>query len=199
MRKCRKYHAFVAFFQLNLRVDFQVVVLKAATTRGFCMFDFRKVKQQVSSNDHPTTADQVKHKNKNKSHSHGRHHPPHHCTAPPNSTTRSRKQKEKTSRIRMDSPPPPPLHRTTKQHNKIKKTKRKNKSHSHGRHHPPHHCTAPPNSTRSRKITPHRLERQMQVEAGMCRKSRDGQNTAKTDGDATDTGKHRKKRCERKR
>ena len=47
---------------------------------------------------------------------------------------------------------------------------------------PPHHCTAPPNSTtRSRKITPHRLERQMQVEAGMCRKSRDGQNTAKTD------------------
>ena len=49
-------------------------------------------------------------------------------------------------------------------------------------HPPPHHCTAPPNSTtRSRKITPHRFERQMQVEAGMCRKSRDGQNTAKTD------------------
>ena len=29
---------------------------------------------------------------------------------------------------------------------------------------------------------PHRVERQMQVEASMCRKSRDGQNTAKTDG-----------------
>ena len=28
---------------------------------------------------------------------------------------------------------------------------------------------------------PHRVQRQMQVEAGMCRKSRDGKNTAKTD------------------
>ena len=28
---------------------------------------------------------------------------------------------------------------------------------------------------------PHRVQKQVQVEAGMCRKSRDGQNTANTD------------------
>ena len=96
----------------------------------------------------------------------------------------------KTSRIRMDviSPPPPPPHppprphRTTKQHKKMKKTKRKNTSHT------SHDRTAPPNSTRRfRKITAHRKERELQVEAGMCRKSRDGPNTAKNDGNATDT------------
>ena len=53
----------------------------------------------------------------------------------------------------------------------VNKRKRKHKSQSHGRHHPPHPPPKPP----------HRVERQMQVEAGMCRKSRDGQNTAKTD------------------
>ena len=130
--------------------------------------------------------------------------PSHHCTAPQQSRRRSPKEKEKTSRIRMDvinppplptapqhsrrrsktqvavawtSSPPPPPHPPPPlppQQKKVNKRKRKHKSH--GRHHP-----------------------QMQVEAGMCGKSRDGKNTAKTDAKCdthTHTGKHRKQRCE---
>ena len=55
------------------------------------------------------------------------------------------------------------------------KRNRRHKSHSHGRHHPPRPHHPPP--------PPHRAERQMQVEAGMCR----------------NTGKHRKQRCEMQR
>ena len=39
--------------------------------------------------------------------------------------------------------------------------------------------TPPPPSPPKKPL--HRVERQMEVEAGMCRKSRDGHNTAKTD------------------
>ena len=160
--KVSQIPCFCCFFKWKLRGDFQVVVLKAAKTRGFCMVDLCKVKQQASGNDHPNDCDSSnishrpppnphsplhrtteqhkkmkKTKRKNKSHSHGRHQPP---PPPP-------------------PPPPPRPHRTTKQHKKMKKTKRKNKSHSHGRHQPPphpphpphpppHDRTAPPNSTR---------------------------------------------------
>ena len=184
--KVSQIPCFCCFFKWKLRGDFQVVVLKAAKTRGFCMVDLCKVKQQASGNDHPNDCDssnishrpppppppprphrttkqhkkmkKTKTKRKNKSHSHGRHQPPPH------------------------PPPTTAPHHTTKQHKKMKKTKRKNTSHT------SHDRTAPPNSTRRfRKITAHRKERELQVEAGMCRKSRDGPNTAKNDGNATDT------------
>ena len=44
---------------------------------------------------------------------------------------------------------------------------------------------------------PHRVQRQMQVEAGMCRKSRDGKNTAKTDAKCDTHRKTPKKRMRR--
>ena len=45
LRKCRKYHAFLAFIKLIFCVVFEVFVWKAAKTRGFCMVDVSKVKQ----------------------------------------------------------------------------------------------------------------------------------------------------------
>ena len=45
LRKCRKYHAFLAFVKLIFCVVFEVFVWKAAKTRGFCMVDVSKEKQ----------------------------------------------------------------------------------------------------------------------------------------------------------
>ena len=63
---------------------------------------------------------------------------------------------------------------------------KEHKSQSHGRHPPP---IPPPKP-------PRRVQKQVQVEAGMCRKSRDGQNTAKTDAKGDTDRKTPKKRCE---
>ena len=75
--KVSQIPCFCCFFKWKLRGDFQVVVLKAAKTRGFCMVDLCKVKQQASGNDHPNDCDS----------SNISHRPPptptHHCTAPP--------------------------------------------------------------------------------------------------------------------
>ena len=55
--KVSQIPCFCCFFKWKLRGDFQVVVLKAAKTRGFCMVDLCKVKQQASGNDHPNDCD----------------------------------------------------------------------------------------------------------------------------------------------
>ena len=70
--------------------------------------------------------------------------------------------------------------------------------------HPPHPRTEPKDKCKSKSnITPpppprHRAERrQMQISAGMCKKSRVGKNTVNTDAKCdTHRGKHRKTRCE---
>ena len=58
----------------------------------------------------------------------------------------------------------------------------------HGRHHPPIPPSPPP--------PPHRAERQMQVQAGMCKKSRFGKTTVKT---AAKCDTHRKQQKKQKR
>ena len=80
-------------------------------------------------------------------------------------------KKENTSRIRMDVITPPPHPPTP----------------------PPHQCTAPAREHKKEKTKgafawtssplhpSNRAEREMQVQAGMCRKSRVGENTVKTD------------------
>ena len=76
--KVSQIPCFCCFFKWKLRGDFQVVVLKAAKTRGFCMVDLCKVKQQASGNDHPNDCD-----SSNISHRPPPPTPTHHCTAPP--------------------------------------------------------------------------------------------------------------------
>ena len=122
--------------------------------------------------------------------------PPLHRTTTYSRRRRSTKQKENTSRIRMDvitpPTPPPPHHYTAPQHSRRRWSTKEKENSSRSRMDvitPPPRPIPPPKP-------PHRVERQMKVEAGMCRKSRDGQNTAKTDAKCDTTGKHRKKRCE---
>ena len=96
-----------------------------------------------------------------------------------------------TSEASSSVHPPPPPHQCTapeSDQNKVNTRNRKQKSHSHGRHHPP-----PPTPPKP----PHRAERQMQVQAGMCRKSRVGKNIVKTDAKC-DTHTHTQENIEKK-
>ena len=103
---------------------------------------------------------------------------------PPKRLRHQQHQNHKWIRMDVITPPSPPLHRTTTWQKKVNKTKRKHKSQSHGRHHPP-----PPPSPPE---LPHRVERQTQVEAGLCRKSRDGNKNCKNRCEMRHTHTHRK-------
>ena len=98
---------------------------------------------------------------------------PHPPPIPSNAQNTKQQEKRNHSHGRHHPPPSPPMYRTRTYQNKVNKRNTRQNLHSHGRHHPP---PIPPHPR-----TELTYKCKSKLACDMCKKSRVGKNTVKTD------------------